>query len=292
MELNWELTMQDLLHANLKKYLKNNIASELLNNEYCPNILIKSQSPVVTCAYINYLVCSLANKPISNLFNTLTYDNDNDYYHNNFYFVFNVNYNSINIIKNIASQKCITMPRHIIVLNIVEKVSRYSLSIRSIINRYLSTTTFIIVNNFDHYITKTIYDLLLVVNLNFDIKLFCQDAGVHDSFIKNNDPMDICIKMSNLDINLSDSNNLEIFLLKQLDALYISQSNQGIRNLVIKLGAACVPITTLANIILKWKANAYTIELLCEMDHIIKQNSKELFAMENFFQQLLKKTDL
>lgn len=295
MDLNWEHDMQRILHADIARYLNNPYAIEILKKQYCPNIIIKSKSPVVTCAYINTLVCCMANLKVSNLYDTLTHNIEGDYFHNNYFFVFNVNYNTINIIKNIVNQKCITMSRHIIVLNIVEKVSRYALSIRSIINRYLSTTTFIIVNNFDHFVSNSICELMLPINLSFNMELFCNDANVPPEIQNTSlyDPMDICIKMSHLDMSFTDtSNSLENYIFKQLDALNLCKTNQGVRNIAIKLGAACVPISTLSRIILKWRGDPYVVTLLCEMDHIIKQNSKELFAMENFFHQLIKKTDL
>jgi len=286
--------MQSLLHANMAQYIVKPLAHQLLYSTTCqapvPNIYIDSKSHVVTWAYINTLVCRLVNLPISNLFACLQNDVERDFLYNNYMFVINVNSDSIKVIKSLVEQKCLITERHIVIINVTDKLRGHlALALSSVINKYTNTTLFILVNISKQYIPRSICNLLLNIDLAFDIARFKKDAKVDpDMYVPSDDPMNLCIMMSTCTI--PRQTHLETYVHRALNELVTNRCKpvylNGVRELAVRIGAGIVPIRMLSQIILRWRADAETVAILAELDSCARQSSKEIFAFEHFIQKL------
>ena len=287
--------MQRLLHANLPAYLhKSKYALALLvpSPVPCPHLYIKSASCIVTWAYINHMVCVMIGKPVTNLFASLQ-TSETDYLYNNYMFVINANSESIPIIKSIVEQKCLVLDRHIIVINIIEQLrDTVALALYSVINSYSNTTLFIVVNGSAQPITRSLQNLLLSVHLDFDMELFKKDfesQSILDLCIGDSDPLNLCIQMETkltLKDFLGDYVRVKLDLLKSATTTQTVYYNE-LRNLVISIGAGCVPVPRLCEILLQWHADGESVAILAEMEAALRITTKELFGLEHYINRFI-----
>lgn len=288
--LTWIPRVQELLHSDIGRYLYNPLAKALLKSEGppLPNLYIKSTSPMLTWAYVNTLISIIINKDkhVSNLFENL--HQESNYLHNNYMFVINTDSECIKTLKHIVQHKCLVADRHIVVLSIVEKLKHsLSLALSSLINKYTSTTLFIIVNHSNQFVPRFIYNNLFVVQLACKIETLKNDLKVPEHImVPNNDPMNLCII---LEYGQSET-KIQDFIHKSLDNLVLSKGTLSyyakLRDFVVKIGAGGVPPSILCNMIIKWKPCSETTELVAELDHALRLSNKEMFSLEHFFQKL------
>ena len=280
------------LFCNFDKFLIPGLALDLLKRKSsvpCTNVHPKCNSRLVTLTYIDWLISNVLDfKEPLDMSRSLQHEPIQDFYYNNYYFI--IKFGDVETVKAIVEQKCVSGDKHIIVLNIVEKLrSSVTLAMRSIINKYSHTAMYILINNTEYTLPRQIQELFFNVSIKFDIDKFCLEEG-YDKIDK--DPLNSILLKTAGDITIK--NHLEDFIINKLTLLHeqskLNKKNlffQELHKFVLNLIAGAIPINILAITILKWKSNPGVVKHLADLDHKFKCSNKGLFAMEYYLQNII-----
>lgn len=309
--------MMELLADNLPRYLKSPLAKNLVVTGDFPNMILCCKSCPVSLTFIRRVVAMLngmvGKKDVSNIHKLVTIAEGVS--SNAYMFHINIsNHTCVDFIINICEQKQIRAgdyKRHVIVLNIVDTLKNgITLSIKSIMNKYVDNAMFIVRNDENFLIDSLIVNSGQRINLTIDNEMFVRDferaTGISvDGRFFEMEPMNVCIAAQIPAGGLHDVlGEFVAHHLSNMVLLYdqdIDVYGKALRDFCIKIGASGVQISTVCMQVLKWtrcidgidassnaiEENAQMMHLIASMDHAAACVKKPLFALEKYVDDIV-----
>ena len=306
-------------------HLTNRYAIELLKNDVemydMPHIFLKGSSTVVKNVYTSLLAKKMTqpfrqhqpNQPyLSNSSQTRTQplvplDPEKPFIKGNAIMfkidVCNGNiHESIKFIQGILRQRSLLGPRHVVAINIVDVLKHNPmLAIKSVLDES-ENVFFIVTGSSSCFIDQRILHVCTQIRMDFDIERFKFNlnngtVGTVGTVVSS-DPLDIILLYYSA--SPFESTSLEKFIHKNLanlsqllkkDKTTVLVYGKALRDFCIRIGASCVPISTVCHHILSFmpSQSPFLLDLVAEMDNMCALASKHIFALEYFMDLIVKK---
>ena len=303
--------MINLLYQDLPRYLKRGeLARAFMQDTDCmPNINVLSKSCPLSLCFINRLVARMHSHRLGEFCGGAPPPplqqnaSDEGIKSNAFMFQIDLRPRLFDFVRNLCQQKRPDNRRHVVVFTMTDKLKHATaLGLKSIMSRFASNAVFILRNESGFHVPEVVQAVLQPVHLILDARAFCVDFG---SLIGNldlnfnaqsfSDPMNICIAASAPPGVTFDG--LERFVAESMRRLVelrgagapIDVYGRALRDFCIKIGAACIPIATVAAEILKWSDGdgGRLIHTLARMDHGAAVASKPIFVLEQAIDEVV-----
>jgi len=222
-------------------------------------------------------------------------------------------------IKDIVQQKNINFDKHVIIIHNIDIFTIASLNaLKKIMETYYENVYFIFTcKKLSSTLQSVLVSSCYIVKNYINVRDLCQDF-IHHYFkvdfsdIQNVKRLECVIEKGNYDIinvillwNVPYiemfRGNLTVFLEKLL-LMILEQPTQNnterfvldleIRNICIKLGAACIPLSQIAKHVIRFTVYRKPsciyeiVKLSAEIESIVKISNKELFVFEDYFHKI------
>lgn len=294
MDLQYYDTMLQVLDSKIESYVTDPLSRAFLSSstiDDLPPILLKSSSCPMSLCFIRRM------GKIAHLKEPLPLLELQEGVLSNVY-MFHVNlsnqhsFDMFEFVTNSVQQKrpCGDASRHIVVFNIVDKLRHaVCLGIKSIISKWSSNALFIIRNDGGYF-------LPLVVTAMFQtVRVSCSSSFVEDFEralggkklpLVDQDPMNMCIALE----GVAPFDALQNYVYMTIDKLVanvdkpINVYGKLLRDFCVRIGASCVPVSTIAMHILEKETNVENkqelVSILARMEHGCAIVSKPIFTLE------------
>ena len=290
-------TMIDLLDKNLLHYLKSNVAKSVLKSE-CQSstpFIFTSNSMQVSEAFINHVIYkkhNVDNNPVLSIS-----DDDENIKSNMYMFQINfVNHHQIDFIDNICKQQG-HFGNHVIVIHFVEQIrSNLALSLKSIINKFIHNTIFLLFHqtyvNIDRNIVNTCTRTNIFIDMNRYQKDFSEKIGI-DFNSQEEDPMNLCLIAEYPEVSRNTFRNfVENYISEITKQTDFHKRGKLLRDFTLKIGASSIPVRILCKELIDiYSKRAYdnhkVLQIISDMEYHSKKTNKYIFVLEYHLSLLL-----
>ena len=314
--LKYYQIMMELLKNGFESYLKHGqLAMAYLNNwNDMPPILLVCKSCPLSLTFIHLLVSKVHGLDDANIL-PLTNIGIEGVSSNPYMFQIEMRNHHVpelfDFVINLCQQQRPTGQnlRHIVVINMIDKMKpATALGLKSILTRFSCAAHFILRNDTGFYVSESVRVVVQPIKLMLHAPSFQTDfyAAISCSLplgqTDYNDPMAMCIAAEAASTcPLLQFNAVQVFVCNHMDKLLATADKsldtfgKHLRDFCIKIGAAGVPIATIAFEILKWTrlktdtdcASVAILHILAEMDHGAAIVSKPLFILESCVNEIV-----